>query len=211
MGAMHLTVATVPALADLCAVLFDMDGTLVNSNAVVERTWGDWAGENGVDAAAVLASCHGSPAELTVRRHRPDLDDATVAEHVARLADRECHDLAGIVPCEGALEAVEAVVASRRHWAVVTSASRPLARARLEAAGFAEPPQLVTVEDVIHGKPDPEPFLVGARWLGVAIGDCLVVEDSPPGLESGRRSGAHVLAVGPDAVSLRDLTRHWGG
>lgn len=201
--------ACVPPLADLAAVLFDMDGTLVNSNAVVERTWSDWAAGNGLDVAAVLADCHGAPAASTVRRWRPDLDETQVADEVTRLTDRECTDLDGVVPCVGAAEAVRAVVESGTPWAVVTSAPLRLALARLRATGIGDPPVLVPVEDITRGKPDPEGFLVGAQRCGVPIERCLVVEDSGPGLQAGRDSGAHVLAVGPQGASLADVARHW--
>lgn len=203
-------VRCVPALTDLAAVLFDMDGTLVNSHAVVERTWRDWALAHDLDPVVVLQGCHGSPAEMTVRRHRADLDDARVALEVARLAERECADLEGVVACEGAHDVLRVVNDSGTPWAVVTSASPALALARLAAAGISDPPVLVTVADVTRGKPDPEGFLLAAHRWGVSIAECLAVEDSPPGLLAARRAGAHVLAVGPNAASLTDVARHWG-
>lgn len=199
----------VPPLRSLGAVLFDMDGTLVDSHAVVERTWHDWALANGLEPAAVLDGCHGSPAATTVRRHRPDLSDDDVARHVAELTAREVADVDGVVACPGALEALRLVRETRTPWAVVTSAPADLALTRLDAAGCGRPPVLVTVEDVTRGKPDPEGFLLGASRLGVAIKECLAVEDSPPGLEAAGASGAHVLAVGPGAASLADVARHW--
>jgi sugar-phosphatase len=185
------------------AVLFDMDGTLVDSDAAVERAWRTWAVEYGVEPAAVLAVAHGAPAERTVRLVRPDLDDADVAEAAARQLTLQYDDLSDVVPTPGALELLASL---RLPWAVVTSADVRLAKARLGAAGIAAP-VLVTVEDVRVGKPDPEGYLRGAELLGVAPEHCLVVEDAEVGVAAGRAAGAQVAALkGVDGdLALPDL------
>jgi len=173
------------------AVLFDMDGTLVDSDAAVERAWRAWAAEYAVAPADVLAVAHGAPAPRTVRLVRPDLDEAGVAEAAARQLALQYDDLSDVVPTRGALELLAAL---RLPWAVVTSADVRLAKARLGAAGI-EAPLLVTVEDVRAGKPDPEGYLRAAELLGVAPEHCLVVEDAEVGVTAGRAAGAQVAAL----------------
>jgi sugar-phosphatase len=173
------------------AVLFDMDGTLVDSDAAVERAWRVWAAEYGVEPAAVLAVAHGAPAERTVRLIRPDLTEAGVAKAAARQLALQYDDLSDVVPTPGAPELLAAL---RLPWAVVTSADARLAKARLGAAGI-EAPLLVTVDDVRVGKPDPEGYLRAAELLGVAPAHCLVVEDAEVGVTAGRAAGAQVAAL----------------
>ena len=153
------------------AVLLDMDGTLVDSDAAVEAAWTTWAVEHGVDGDAVLAIAHGSPPEPTVRRMLPALDAEAVALAAARQMSLQYDDLTDVVAAPGA----EALLAALREldlpWAVVTSADVRLARARLGAAGIPDPPLLVSVEDV-----RPRGFLIAAARLGAAPARCLVVE-----------------------------------
>ena len=178
-------------LTHIEAVLFDMDGTLVDSDAAVERAWRVWAGEYGADPAAVLAVAHGAPAERTVRIVRPDLGDAEVAAAAARQLELQYDDLSDVVATPGAHELLAAL---RLPWAVVTSADVRLAKARLGAAGISAP-VLVTVEDITAGKPDPEGYLRGAELLGVEAVRCLVVEDAEVGVTAGRAAGATVAAL----------------
>ncbi|MEV4638888.1 HAD-IA family hydrolase [Actinoplanes sp. NPDC049548] len=173
------------------AVLFDMDGTLVDSDAAVERAWRTWAAEYGADPAAVLAVAHGAPAERTVRLVRPDLDDAAVATAATRQLELQYDDLSDVVATPGAIELLAGL---RLPWAVVTSADVRLAKARLGAAGI-DVPVLVTVEDISRGKPDPEGYLRGAELLGVPPARCLVVEDAEVGVAAGRAAGATVAAL----------------
>jgi HAD superfamily hydrolase (TIGR01509 family) len=181
-------------LATIAAVLLDMDGTLVDSDAAVERAWTTWAHEHGLDPAAVRPFMHGSPALVTARRLLPGRDEAALATAAQRQHDLQYGDLSGVVPTRGAHRLLRAVEELDLPWAVVTSADRRLARERLGAAEI-DPPLLVTIEDTARGKPDPEPYLYAARRLGVAPERCLVVEDSEPGLAAGRASGALTAAL----------------
>jgi sugar-phosphatase len=188
------------------AVLFDLDGTLVDSDAAVERAWIAWADRYGVDPAAALSIAHGRRAEATVHDLLPDLDAAKVMEAARHQLVLQYEDLDDVVPAPGALRVLAALDARGIPWAVVTSADRRLARARLGAAGIA-PSVLVTSDDVERGKPHPEGFLRAADLLAVPVDRCLVVEDSPAGLEAGRSSGALLAGVkGIDAdLALADL------
>jgi len=160
------------------AVLFDMDGTLVDSTPIVERTWTRWALERHLDPQAVLAFAHGRPTADTVRMAAPELDAATEA---ARLLVEEELDPTPTPIIPGALDAV--LIADRyARWAVITSASRKLATLRLTMGGYPKPPILISADDVLKGKPDPEGFLRAIAELGVAAQDSVVFEDTPAGL-----------------------------
>jgi mannitol-1-/sugar-/sorbitol-6-phosphatase len=171
------------------AVLFDMDGTLIDSTPVVVRSWVTWALERGIDPKR-LEGHHGVPAAQIVRGLVPEAD---VESAIARINALEIADVDDITVLPGAAEAVAALPEARR--AIVTSCTRPLAAARIEAAGLLAPSVVVTADDVPTGKPDPAPYLLGARRLGVDPADCLVVEDAPSGLISARTAGAATLAV----------------
>jgi sugar-phosphatase len=169
--------------------LFDIDGTLVDSSAVVERAWRQVAEEFGVDAGTVLANCHGRRSMDTVEEFFPPEDRAAAQVRIdaLELADRE------VTACRGAAEFLATL--DGRPWAAVTSGPRQLMTARLTAAGLPLPEVLVTAEDVRRGKPDPDGYLMAARALGVAAMDCVVVEDSPAGVDAGKAAGALVAAV----------------
>jgi sugar-phosphatase len=181
-------------LAETQAVLADMDGTLVDSDAAVERAWAAWAVEYGIDPEAALADIHGRPAVLTVRRLCPDLDDEGVAAAAARQLALQYDDLSDVAATPGAAEFVSVLDRHRLPWAVVTSADRRLAHARLAAAGLTTP-LLVTVEDVQVGKPDPEGYRLAAEELQADPKRCLVVEDSEPGVRAGQAAGCTVAAL----------------
>jgi HAD superfamily hydrolase (TIGR01509 family) len=183
------------ALVLPAAVLLDMDGTLVDSDAAVERAWTSWAAEHGVDGDAVLAIAHGSPPDPTVRGMLPDLDERAVAVAAARQMDLQYDDLSDVVAAPGADVLLDALDELGLPWAVVTSADARLARARLGAAGIPDPPLLVTVEDVRVGKPDPECYLLAARQLGCEPPGLLVFEDTDVGLAAARAAGARVVGL----------------
>lgn len=173
------------------AVLFDMDGTLVDSTPIVERTWTRWARERQLDPAAVLAIAHGRPTADTVRMAAPELDAVTEA---ARLLVEEELDPTPTPTIPGALDAV--LIADRHvKWAVVTSASHKLATLRLAMSGYPKPPVLISADDVLKGKPDPEAFLHAMTALGAPAENCVVFEDAPAGLEAGRAAGAKLVAL----------------
>jgi sugar-phosphatase len=181
-------------LRDIAAVLFDMDGTLVNSDAAVERAWMTWAAEYGVDGAEATRLAHGSPSEPTVRKMLPHLDEAALAVATARQLELQYDDLSDVVPAPGAFELLDVLAERGLPWAVVTSADLRLARARLGAAGIT-PPVLVTTDDIAAGKPDPAGYLRAAELLGVPASRCLVVEDADVGIAAGRAAGARTAAL----------------
>jgi sugar-phosphatase len=174
------------------AFLFDMDGTLLDSSAVVHRVWLTWAQRHGIDADALLAAMHGVRAEDTVRRFAgPTLD---IARETDWILQAELGDVEGLVPMDGIGDFIGRLDAD--EWAVVTSATQALATVRLNAAKLPIPRVLVTAEDVRRGKPDPEGFLLAAERLEVRIEECLVFEDSPAGVAAAKAAGAHVAIVG---------------
>jgi len=174
------------------ALLFDMDGTLLDSIAVANRVWTLWAQSHGLDPAAVLHTMHGVRAIETVRRWAPAGVDAD--HEAAAVTLSEMNDVDGILPIGGILEFLASLPADR--WAIVTSAPRVLALRRLEAAGIVPPAILVSADDVSHGKPAPDCFLLAAEKLGVAAQDCVVFEDAPAGIKAGEAAGATVIVIG---------------
>lgn len=183
------------------AVLFDNDGTLTDSTAAVERAWQAWAADHGVPLER-LGGFHGVPSRgivAAVVDDHVDVDRAT-----ADIDRRELEDLEGVLPLPGAAEALAALPG---RTALVTSASRELADLRLAAAGLVPPEAFITADDITRGKPDPQPYLRAAERLGVDPARCLVVEDAPAGLRSGRAAGAATLAVTTTstAEALNDL------
>lgn len=173
------------------ALLFDMDGTVLNSLAVTERVWGAWAARHGLDVEAFLATIHGVRAvENIAGLGLPGVDPQAEADAIERT---EMVDVEGIVAIDGAGAFLSSLPPDR--WAVVTSATRQLALLRLEAAGLPIPRVLVAAEDVERGKPAPDCFLLGARRLGRPIEDCLVFEDAPAGIRAAEAAGAAVAVV----------------
>ena len=170
------------------ALLFDMDGVLIDSTPAVARVWRKWAIAHNLDPAEVVAKAHGRPSIVTVREYLPHAD--AVAEN--RLVERaEIEDLNGVVPLPGARELLMNLPANR--WTIVTSSTRPLAEVRLKAAGLSIPQELVTSSDVVKGKPHPEPYIKAATTLGFPPSDCVVVEDVPAGIRAGKAAGARVI------------------
>jgi mannitol-1-/sugar-/sorbitol-6-phosphatase len=174
----------------ISAVLFDLDGVLVESREATERVWLDWAVRNGVDADELRAAMHGVRSVEVVRAVRPELDVVAEAEALER---RQAEDLDGLRAIPGAARALAALKDDR--VAVVTSATRALAEARLAAVGIEPPAVVVYAGDVARGKPDPEGYRTAAERLGVDPSEALVVEDSPPGIAAGRAAGAATLGV----------------
>jgi len=182
------------------ALLFDMDGVLINSIPAVERVWRRWALEHGFDADEVVQRCHGRPSIATVRDYLPD------ADHEAEnriIEQQEIADVSEVQPLPGACELLSALPPER--WAIVTSCTRPLAEVRILAAGLPRPHLLITSSDIVHGKPHPEPYLKAAALLGFSPDRCVVVEDVPAGIQAGKAAGARVLALRTTS-SEKDLT-----
>jgi sugar-phosphatase len=171
------------------AVLFDMDGTLIDSTPAVRRAWAVWGEEQGL-APADLLGHHGMPSAQVVAKLLPAERRAAATDRINELELIDVHD---IVVLPGAAEALSALRDARN--AIATSCTVPLARARIGAAGLQPPSVLVTVDDVARGKPAPDPFLEAARRLGVPPERCLVVEDAPMGLTAARAAGCFTLAV----------------
>lgn len=173
------------------AVLFDMDGTLLDSSAVVERVMTDWAVHNGVDPKALLAVCQGRRTIDTIRDFATaDMDCEAEA---ARLEAAEVSDVRGIIAVPGAADLLDRLPPDR--WAIVTSAGHDLATRRLTAAGLPIPEVFVTAEDIQQGKPDPSGYLLAVERLNVRAEACLVFEDAPAGIEAGLRAGCDVIAI----------------
>ena len=171
-------------------VLFDMDGVLMSSIGSVERSWQRYAVSRGLDPEHAIHLAHGRRAIETVRALRPDLDDATELRYIE---DLEVEDNEGLVVLPGVKELLAAL--PEGSWAGVTSATERLARSRMAHAGIKVPRHFVTAETVTQGKPHPEPYRHGAALLGAAPADCLVVEDAPAGVRSGKAARCPVLAV----------------
>lgn len=170
------------------AVLFDNDGTLVDSMPSAMRAWVKWAAEHDVPVSA-LEGIAGMPAAAIIAKVAPHLEPAAA---LARITELELADTVGVVPLPGAIDAIRATFDC---CAIVTSATADLAAARLGAAGIPTPTRLVTADDITRGKPDPQPFLIAAQQLGVDPQQCLVVEDAPSGITSGQAAGCATLAL----------------
>jgi sugar-phosphatase len=172
------------------AILFDLDGVLVDSTRSVERQWRIWAREKGIDEEKVIAVAHGVRAVEVIRTVAPHLD---AEAEVRELESREADDRDGVAVMPGAVELVRAIPEGR--WGVVTSGTRHLATERLRLAGIPDPKILITADDVVNGKPHPEPYLKGAEQLGVNPAECVVIEDAPAGIRSAHAGGMRVIAL----------------
>jgi sugar-phosphatase len=187
-------------------VLFDLDGVLVDSTPAVARVWASWAHEHGFDPDEVVRKAHGRPSITTIRELLPGADHAAEDREVER---REIADTDGVIPLPGAMELLQALPLER--WAIVTSCTRALAYVRIAAAGLPKPKHLVTATDVRNGKPSPEPYLKGAKFLGVPASECLVFEDAPAGIRAGKAAAASVLALRTTATDaeLQEAGADW--
>ncbi len=173
------------------AFLFDMDGTVINSIAAAERIWGLWAKRQGLDVATFLPTIHGARSVDTITKLAlPGLDPRQEAQGIT---DAEIIDVEGIIEIAGAQRFLQSLPPAQ--WAIVTSAPRALAVARLKAAGMPVPAVMVTAEDVKAGKPKPDCYLLAAEKLGVPPADCLVFEDASVGIEAGEAAGARVMVI----------------
>ena len=198
------------------AILFDLDGVLVNSAELVERTWRVWAAQHQLDFEKVIAVAHGRRTIETVRILAPQLN---VEAEVAALESGEAVTPDGVYEIAGARELLEMLPPDR--WAIVTSGIRAIAEFRIRHTGLPMPSVMICAEDISHGKPDPEGYLSAALRLGRASKDCIVIEDAPAGIEAAHNAGMRVIAIaatypadqlsGADLVveRLTDLTAVW--
>ena len=193
-------------------LLFDLDGTLVDSEASVQRNWRKLADKVGLPWETIGPWIHGIPVRQVMRTLVPDMSEERVQEMQQFMIDAESTDTVDVVPMPGAVELLRQLPADR--WAIVTSGGDRLAAARIGAAGLPRPRFLITADHVKVGKPAPEPYLAGAQALGLPPGECLAFEDAPPGMESAVAAGMPVIGIatthpdlsGPTVVkSLADI------
>ena len=186
------------------AILFDLDGVLVDSRECVERTWRNWAAERGLDPELVLREAHGRRTLETIARVAPHLDAATEG---ARIAASETGETRGMYEIAGARELLASL--PPRRWAIVTSGIRAVAETRIRHMQLPTPPVLIPADEISHGKPHPEGYLTAARRLSIDPERCIVVEDAPPGIEAARAAGMRAIGVlgtyPPDALVAADV------
>lgn len=187
---------------ECAAVLFDLDGTLVDSTKVVGRIWGDWARRQGLDPEWVIHVAHGQRTYDSVKTVAPYLTPDQQHQAFKDIEGREIVETDGLVVFKGGKKLLESLPPNR--WTIVTSGTRPLAEARLRAAGLPVPERMITADDVENGKPHPEPYLKGAKLLGVSPAECVVIEDAPSGVRSAQAAGMKTIAV-PTTYAVQDL------
>lgn len=176
------------------AILFDLDGVLVQSAGSVERQWTAWAAKHGLDPARVIAVAHGRPTIQTVREFASEIHSVTDLETEAlELEAREIADTESVHAIAGAADLLAHL--PPHCWTVVTSGTRALAESRLRYVGLPVPATMVTASDINRGKPDPEPYLKGAAALQIVPKECVVIEDAPAGIQSARAAGMRVIGV----------------
>jgi len=186
------------------AILFDLDGVLVDSTECVERTWRNWAARHGLDPDRVLQVAHGRRTMETVPLVAPHL---VVADEVAALEEVDAHTTEGVYEIPGARELLERLPSDA--WAIVTSGVRSVATFRIRYTGLPMPRVLVCADEISRGKPDPEGYLTAAARLGRAPVDCVVIEDTPAGLEAAHAAGMRSIGIAgtypASALSIADL------
>ncbi len=181
------------------AILFDLDGTLIDSRAAIERQWASWAREHGLDPAKVIPIAHGRPTSETIQEVAPQSD---IEAEARDMEQREISDLEGVRAIDGAADLLAHIPPDR--WAIATSGTRDLACTRLRAVGLPIPRIMISASDIDKGKPDPEPYLKAAAASGFAPRECIVVEDAPAGVQSGKAAGMRVIAV-PTTYPVAEL------
>jgi sugar-phosphatase len=174
-------------------LLFDMDGVLISSIGSVVRCWRVWAEMYGIPGWEKYEIPHGTRAIDIIRQLRPDLDEAGVQEGLRVIEDLEIEDTFDLKVLPGVRDLLASLPPER--WSIVTSATRRLMLGRLKAAELPLPARVIAGDDVVHGKPHPEPYMTGAKLLGFSPADCVVVEDAPAGVGAGIEAGCRVLGV----------------
>ena len=178
------------------AILFDLDGTLVDSAIRVERLWIEWSKRRGVDTKSLLQIMHGRRADETIRIVAPHL---SVQAEFQALQDEEVADMEGVMPYPSAGELLGAL--NPRQWAIVTSGTKRVAEARMRHVGLPKPEVFITAEDVKTGKPAPDGYLLAASRLQLKPSECVVIEDAPAGIQAGKSAGMRVIAVASTLTS----------
>jgi mannitol-1-/sugar-/sorbitol-6-phosphatase len=187
---------------DCDALLFDLDGVLVDSRHCIERHWLTWANQHKFNADKVLHYAHGRRSVETIRIVAPHLD---AEREAAQLEADEAQDTIGLARIPGALELLQSIPADA--WGIATSGHRAVAVTRLAFGGLPVPDVLICSEDVETGKPNPEPFLFAALMLGVKPANCVVIEDSPTGIQAGRAAGMRVVGIISGAYAVDELSK----
>lgn len=185
--------------------LFDLDGTLVSSLAVVERAWLEVGQRLNVEPQDVLNFIHGKQAITSLRHFMAGRSEDAIQREFERLEQIEATDTEGVVALPGAIELLQRLNKLGVPWAIVTSGTIPIAHARCKAAGVPFPEVFITAELVARGKPEPDAYLLGAERLGFLPSECIVVEDAAAGIASGLAAGCKVIAVAPE--NTPDLER----
>jgi mannitol-1-/sugar-/sorbitol-6-phosphatase len=194
-------------IENVTGLLLDLDGVLVHSTSAIEQAWQGWATERDLAWSEVLPHVHGRTATETIRILLPGLTPDEVIRHADHINDWQLRRTGDLEPVAGMAELVAAL--PDRSWAVITSCPRALAIARLQAGHYPAPSVLVSREDVVRGKPDPEGYLLGARKLGVPAHTCVVIEDSPAGVSAAKAASIPVVALttthGAEQLAEADL------
>lgn len=172
------------------AVLFDLDGVLIDSTECIERHWEEWAEIHQLDLTTILQFAHGVRTIETIRRVAPYLD---VEQEAAEFTAHEIQDTEGVVAIPGSTNLLSRLDLGK--WAIVTSGGYELVQARLGKANLPKPMHIITGDDVVQGKPSPEPYLLAASKLGVEMDECVVFEDSPIGVKAGKAAGMQVIGI----------------
>jgi mannitol-1-/sugar-/sorbitol-6-phosphatase len=176
------------------AFLFDMDGVLVDSTPAVARVWANWASKHGFDPVETTKRAHGRPCIATLRELLPDASKHVLERENAWMEEEEIADVSDVVALPGTVELLSTLAGGQ--FAVVTSAVKPLAEVRLGASNLLKYViNMVSADEIHHGKPDPEPYLKGAEKLHLRPQDCIVIEDAPSGVRSGKAAGSRVIAL----------------
>ncbi|KAG0228148.1 hypothetical protein BGW42_002355 [Actinomortierella wolfii] len=187
-------------------LLFDMDGTLIDTTVIVENNWRRWCKENGVVFEELIAVSHGRPSFEIVRQFTPEERHAEVLseEYLTKLEDLVAQDTEGMIVIPGTQALLESL--PRDKWAVVTSAGRPMATLRFIQTGLPTPPILVSASDIVRGKPNPEGYLKASKAMGVDPKECVVFEDAPAGIRAGIASGAKaVIGMNTGTMGLEHI------
>ena len=189
------------------AILFDLDGTLIDSASRIQRLWVDWGKRHGITAQSILEVMHGRRADETIQLIAPHL---SLKEEVYLLETDEVSDMDGVNPYSSALDLLSKL--SPMQWAIVTSGSLRVASARVEHVGLPRPEVFITADDVKRGKPAPDGYLLAAKRLHVEPADCVVFEDAPAGIQAGKAAGMKVIAVASsltkEELSQADVVVH---